>query len=43
VSVWESWSALEAATGGDIRRPIATRHPERIERWDAAHFEVIDG
>lgn len=43
MSVWESWSALETATGGDVRRPVATRHPERIERWDASHFEVIDG
>jgi hypothetical protein len=43
LSVWESWSALETATGGDVKRPIATRHPERIERWEASHFEVIDG
>jgi hypothetical protein len=43
VSVWESWSALETATGGDVQRPVATRHPERIERWDASHFEIIDG
>jgi len=43
VSVWESWSALETATGGDVQRPVATRHPERIERWEASHFEVIDG
>jgi hypothetical protein len=42
VSVWESWAVLEQATGGDVQRPIATRHPERIERWDAVHFEVID-
>jgi hypothetical protein len=43
MSVWESWSALEAATGGDVQRPVATRHPERIERWDATHFEILDG
>ena len=43
MSVWESWSALETATGGDVKRPVATRHPERIARWDAAHFEIIDG
>jgi hypothetical protein len=42
LSVWESWSALEQATGGDVKQPVATRHPQRIERWDAAHFEVID-
>lgn len=43
MSVWESWSVLETATGGDVRRPVATRHPERVERWDASHFEIIDG
>jgi hypothetical protein len=43
MSVWESWSALEAATGGDVQRPVATRHPERIERWDADHFEILNG
>jgi hypothetical protein len=42
-SVWESWAALETATGGDVQRPVATRHPERIARWDATHFEVING
>jgi hypothetical protein len=42
-SVWESWAALETATGGDVQRPVATRHPERIARWEATHFEVING
>jgi len=42
-SVWESWAALEVATGGEVQRPVATRHPERIARWDATHFEVIYG
>ena len=42
LSVWESWSDIEAATGGDIGRPIATRHPERIVDWDASHFEIIE-
>jgi hypothetical protein len=43
ISVWTSWSAIEAATGGDIERPIATRHPERIVEWDASHFEIVEG
>jgi heme-degrading monooxygenase HmoA len=43
LSVWRSWDTLEAATGGDIRRPMATRHPELIVQWDAAHFEIIEG
>ena len=42
VSVWESWSDIEAATGGDIERPTATRHPERIVDWDASHFEIVE-
>lgn len=41
LSIWDSWAAIEAATGGDVRRPIATRHPERIISWDATHFEII--
>ena len=42
LSVWESWSDIEAATGGDVERPIATRHPERIVDWDASHYELIE-
>jgi hypothetical protein len=42
VSVWNDWSAIEAATGGDIQRPVATRHPERIMDWDASHYEIIE-
>jgi hypothetical protein len=42
VSTWPDWTTVEAATGGDIRRPIATRHPERLVSADATHFEVIE-
>jgi hypothetical protein len=42
LSVWASWARVEAATGGDIRRPLATRHPERIVAWEATHFEIIE-
>ena len=42
LSVWESWSAIEAATGGDVRRPMATRHPELIIAWEATHLEIIE-
>lgn len=42
LSVWTSWGAIELATGGDIRRPTATRHPELIESWEATHYEAID-
>ena len=40
-SVWSSWSLLEAATGGDVRRPLATRHAERIKEWGATHYEIL--
>jgi hypothetical protein len=42
VSVWTAWEAIERATGGDIRRPTATRHPELIASWEATHYEAID-
>jgi quinol monooxygenase YgiN len=42
VSTWPDWATVEAATGGDVRRPIATRHPERIVAADVTHFEVIE-
>lgn len=42
VSTWPDWTTVEAATGGDVRRPIATRHPERLVAADATHFEVIE-
>lgn len=41
LSVWSSWSLLETATGGDVRRPIATRHRERIRAFEAVHYEVL--
>jgi hypothetical protein len=41
MSVWSSWSVLEIATGSDVNRPIATRHPERIHALDVVHYEVL--
>jgi hypothetical protein len=41
MSVWSSWTAVERATGGDVRRPIATRHEERIVTWEASHYECL--
>lgn len=41
-SAWGDWSEIERATGGDIRRPVATRHPERLVDADVLHFEVIE-
>ena len=42
VSTWPNWTTVEAATGGDVGRPIATRHPERLVAADVTHFEVIE-
>lgn len=41
VSVWTGWSAIEQATGGNTRRPIATRHSVRLTGFDVVHFEVL--
>lgn len=41
LSVWASWVALEQATGGDLRRPVATRHEERIVAFEASHYECL--
>ncbi len=41
MSVWSSWSVLEVATGSDVNRPIATRHPERIQALDIVHYELL--
>jgi hypothetical protein len=41
VSLWDDWDAIESATGGDIRRPVATRHADRLTRGTAQHYEVV--
>ena len=41
LSLWPDWETLEVATGGDIDRPIATRHAQRLVAWSATHFEVV--
>jgi heme-degrading monooxygenase HmoA len=41
VSLWADWSSIEAATGGDIRRPVATRHADRLTGGNAEHYEVV--
>lgn len=41
LSVWPDWATLEAATGGTIDRPTATRHAERLTNWSASHYEVL--
>jgi hypothetical protein len=41
MSAWRSWQDIEWATGGDVHRPRATRHPERLITWDVDHYELI--
>lgn len=41
VSTWLDWGSIEQATGGDVRRPMATRHSELIAEGEASHFEIV--
>jgi hypothetical protein len=41
VSAWTSWSAIELATGGDVRRPFVTRNSARLVGHEVLHFEII--
>lgn len=43
LSVWIDWNTLQDATGGDVDRPIATRHAERLLDWQAEHYEILPG
>jgi len=41
LSLWPDWSAIERATGGDVRRPMATKDSARIVDMDIVHYEVV--
>jgi hypothetical protein len=41
LSAWSDWESIEAATGGTIRRPIATRHRDRLAAATAVHYEIL--
>jgi hypothetical protein len=41
VSVWADWGRIQAATGGNIRNPIATRHAHRLLDGTANHYELL--
>lgn len=43
LSVWDGWPAIEAATGSDVRHPIATRQSDQIVEFEATHFEILPG
>lgn len=40
-SLWTGWASIEACTGGDIRRPLATRNHARLAGGGPVHYEVI--
>lgn len=41
VSAWTGWAAIEEATGGNIRQPLATRNAERLVTFDVGHYEIL--
>ena len=41
LSIWSDWATLQDATGGNIDRPIATRHAQLLTGWQAEHYEAI--
>ena len=41
VSAWTGWPAIELATGGNTRQPIATRNSVRLTGFDVVHFEML--
>ena len=41
MSLWPDWAAIERATGGDVRRPMATKDSARIVDMDIVHYEVV--
>jgi hypothetical protein len=41
VSAWTGWPAIEQATGGNTRQPIATRNSVRLIDFQVAHYETL--
>jgi hypothetical protein len=41
VSAWTGWPAIEEATGGNTRVPIATRNAIRLTAFEVSHFELL--
>jgi hypothetical protein len=41
VSAWTGWDRIEAATGGNVRNPVTTRHPERLLDGTVRHYEIL--
>jgi hypothetical protein len=43
VSVWTAWENIEAATGGNVREPIAIKHSQPLVKANAVHYEIVPG
>jgi hypothetical protein len=41
LSLWRQWSAVEAATGGNVNNPRATRNSGRLLEWAVEHYERV--
>jgi hypothetical protein len=41
VSVWTDWTAIEMATGGNVRQPFSTRNSERLSDFQVTHYEAL--
>lgn len=41
MSAWRSWPTIESATGGNVRRPVATRNAVRLVSGAADHYEIV--
>ncbi len=41
VSAWTGWAAIEAATGGNTRHPVATRNAARLAGFAIDHYEIL--
>ncbi|HEV7810501.1 MAG TPA: hypothetical protein VGO64_07870, partial [Candidatus Limnocylindrales bacterium] len=41
VSAWTGWSAIEEATGGNTRQPIATRNSVGLSGFEVVHYETL--
>ena len=41
ISAWSGWDRIAAATGGNIRQPIGTRHAHLLEGGTASFYEIV--
>ena len=41
VSLWTAWERIAAATGGNVRNPVATRHRQLLAGGTAVHYEIL--